>query len=142
MQVRSKSLSILLAVFIALVIVASVVIAKMPARREVVYLDTGDDYDPSLLALGVRASKFSGMPIYSDSPAALLGASAKLQLSESQKQRLQEIIDKARQDARASLTAPQVASLSPISEKPVILPEIDKTITACEDGSCAPGHDH
>jgi hypothetical protein len=68
MQVINKSLSILLAVLIVLVIVASVVIAKMPARREVVYLDTGDDYDPSLLALGVRASKFSGMPIYSDSP--------------------------------------------------------------------------
>jgi len=83
MQGKNRPLSILLAVLILLVIVVSVVFARMPARREVVYLDTSDDYDPSILALGVRASKFSGMPIYSDSPAALLGESAKLQLSDS-----------------------------------------------------------
>lgn len=142
MHVQNKRLSVLLAVLTVLAIVASVVYAKMPARRDVVFSETGHEYDPSILALGVRASKFSGMPIYSDSPAAILGASDKLQLSESQKERLQDIIDRARQDARASLTRQQIASISPISEEPVVLPEIDRKIVSCQDGSCGWGHAH
>ena len=142
MHVENKRLSKLLAVLTVLVIVASVVYAKMPARRERVFLDASHEYDPSILALGMRASKFSGMPIYSDSPAALLGTSDRLQLSESQRQRLQDILNKARQDARASLTPQQIASISPISEDPVVLPEIDKTIVSCQSGACGSSHDH
>jgi len=142
MQSKITSLNVLLLILVILIIVASVVFARRPSRSEVVFYDTGSKYDPNILMLGVRASKFGGMPVYLDSPAVLLGKSDSLELTLEQQQGLQGIIDKARQEAVGLLTETQVASISPLQTEPVVLPKLDKTIVSCEDGSCALPHAH
>ena len=134
---KNKSLQILLGVLIVLIVVASIVVAKMPRQREVVYYDTSPDYDQNLLMLGVRMSKFSGMSIYMDSPSVLLAKSEKLQLTAEQQQKLQAVVDQARAEARSLLTEEQLAEIAPIPSEPVVLEKMDKTIPSCADGACS-----
>jgi hypothetical protein len=103
-----------------------------------VFYNTGSEYDPSILALGVQASKFGGMPVYLDSPAVLLGKAETLQLTAEQQMGLQGIIDKARQDAAVWLTEEQFASISPIRAEPVVLKRVSSEIPSCSTGSCGP----
>ncbi len=105
---------------------------------EVVFYNTGSEYDPSFLALGVQASKFGGMPVYIDSPAVLLSKADTLQLTVAQALGLQGIIDKARQDAAALLTEAQIASISPIRAEPVVLNRVAPDIPYSSCGSCGP----
>ena len=121
MQAKNRSLQILLAVLVVLIVIASIVMAKVPRQREVVYSNSAPNYDKDLMMLGVRMSKFGGMPIYMDSPAVLLAKSDGLQLTDDQQQKLQTIIDQAREDAVALLTAEQVDEISPIPSENSIL---------------------
>lgn len=134
---KNRTLQILLGILILLIVIASIVMAKMPRQREVVYYNTAPDYDPNLLMLGVRMSKFGGMAIHMDSPAVLLAKSDTLQLTSDQQQGLQAIIHQARTAALALLTEEQRAKISPIPAEPVVLEKMDKTIKACTDGTCS-----
>lgn len=138
MRSKITSLNVLLSILMILIIVASVVYAKLPSKPEVVFYSTGSEYDPSFLALGVQASKFGGMPMYFDSPAALLGKGDVLQLTAVQEQGLRGIIDKARQDAAALLTEAQIASISPILPEPVVLNRVAPEIPYSPGGLCGP----
>ena len=138
MRAKLTSLNVLLSILMILIIVASVVFARIPAKPEVVFYNTGSEYDPSILALGVQASKFGGMPVYLDSPAVLLSRIDTLQLTAEQTLGLQGIIDKARQDAVAWLTEEQIALISPVRVEPVVLKRLDPEIPHCSTGSCAP----
>jgi hypothetical protein len=138
MRSKMTSMNVLLSILMVLIIVASVVFAQMPAKPEVVFYNTGSEYDPSILALGVQASKFGGMPVYLDSPAVLLGKADTLQLTAEQQVGLQGIIDKARQDAAVWLTEEQFASISPIRAEPVVLKRVSSVIPSCSTGSCGP----
>jgi hypothetical protein len=138
MRSKMTSLNVLLSILMVLIIAASVVFAKMPAKPEVVFYNTGSEYDPSILALGVQASKFGGMPVYLDSPAVLLGKADTLQLTAEQQLGLRGIIDKARQDAAVWLTEEQIASISPIRAEPVVLKRVSSVIPSCSTGSCGP----
>ena len=138
MRVKMTSLNVLLSLLMILIIVTSVVFAKIPAKPEVVFYSTGSEYDPSILALGVQASKFGGMPVYLDSPAVLLSKIDTLQLTAEQELGLQGIIDTARQDAAALLTEAQIASISPIRAEPVVLNRVAPDIPYCSTGSCGP----
>ena len=136
MLAKNRTLQILLAILVVLIVIASIVVAKMPKQREVVYYNTAPDYDKNLLMLGVRMSKFGGMSIYLDSPSVLLAKAEKLQLTDDQQQKLQAIVAQARQDALALLTADQIAEISPIPAEPVVLEQMDKTVTSCASGAC------
>ena len=138
MRVKITSLNVLLSLLMVLIVVTSVVFAKLPSKPEVVFYNTGSEYDPSFLALGVQASKFGGMPVYIDSPAVLLSKADTLQLTVAQALGLQGIIDKARQDATALLTAAQIASISPILPEPVVLNRVASEIPYSSCGSCGP----
>lgn len=129
---KEKYFSVLLLVLICLIIIASIVIAKMPKGREVRYIDAGPKYDEDILRLGVNASKFGGMAVYLDSPAVLLNKADKLALTDDQKQRLQAIIDKARNEATSVLTKEQLEKVSPIPAEPVVLDKLEKTYKTCE----------
>jgi hypothetical protein len=149
MQAKNRSLQILLAVLVILIVIASIVVAKMPRQREVVYYDTAPEFDQDLLMLGVRMSKFGGMSIYMDSPSVLLAKSDTLQLTPEQQQKLQTIIETARAGALSLLTEDQIAEIAPIPSEPVVLERMDKTITSCASGACnidsspqALSHDH
>ena len=142
---KEKYLSVLLAVLICLIIVASIVIAKMPKGQVVKYIDTGPKYNESIARLGIRASKFGGMAIYMDSPAVLLNKADKLELTNNQKQRLQAIVDKARSEAISVLTKDQLEKVSPIPAEPVVLDKLEKTYQTCEQcelpaGTFSSGH--
>ena len=136
MQTKKRSLQVLLSVLVILIVVASIVVAKMPRQREVVYYNTAPSYDKELLMLGVRASKFGGMSVYMDSPSVLLAKSDGLALTDDQQQKLQTIIDRAREDAVSLLTEEQIAEISPIPSEPVVFEKMNKTITSCADGAC------
>ena len=138
MRSKITSLNVLLSILMILIVVASVVFAKLPSRPEVVFYSTGSEYDPSILELGVQASKFGGMPVFLDSPAVLLSKADTLQLTAEQEQGLRGIIDRARQDAVAWLTEEQMASILPIGDEPVLLKKVDPGIPYCSTGSCGP----
>ncbi len=129
---KDKYLSVLLVVLICLIVVASIVIAKMPKGQIVKFYDTTPKYDESIAQLGVQASKFGGMAIYMDSPAVLLNKADKLGLSDDQKQRLQAVVDKARREATLILTEEQLQKVSPIPVEPVVLDKLEKIYTTCE----------
>ncbi len=142
---KDKYFSVLLVVLICLIVVASIVIAKMPKGQIVRYYDTTPKYDESIAQLGVSASKFGGMAIYMDSPAVLLNKADKLGLTEDQKQRLQAIVDKARREATSILTEDQLEKVSPIPNEPVVLDKLEKIYTTCEQcelpaGTFGDGH--
>ena len=142
---KDKYLSVLLVVLICLIMVGSIVIAKMPKGQIVRYIDTGPKYDESIVRLGVSASKFGGMAIYMDSPAVLLNKADKLALTNDQKQRLQAIIDKARSEATSVLTEDQLEKVYPIPAEPVVLDKLEKTYQTCEQcelpaGTFSGGH--
>jgi len=148
MQMKNRSLQILLAVLIILIVIASIVVAKMPKQREVVYYNTAPSFDKDLLMLGVRVSKFGGMSIYMDSPSVILAKSDRLQLTDDQQQKLQTIIDRAREDAVSLLTEEQIAEIAPIPSEPVVLEKMNKTIPSCDVCTVPQGlppehaHDH
>lgn len=148
MLARGKLLPVLLSVLVILIIVASVVVAKTARKPKVIYVDRSTEYDPQLLAMGMRISKFGGMSIYRDSPSVLLTKSEKLALTAEQKGRLEEIVHEAREQAVAVLTEEQLAKISPIPEQPFVIDELDRTIPyatcqACTDPACAAeGHVH
>ena len=129
---KDKYLSVLLVVLICLIVAASIVIAKMPKGQVVRYYDTTPKYDENIVRLGVSASKFGGMSIYMDSPAVLLNKADKLGLTDDQKQRLQAVVDKARQEATSILTEDQLEKVSPIPTEPVVLDKLEKIYTTCE----------
>jgi hypothetical protein len=137
MQIRTKILPILLSVLVILIVACSIVFAKMPRQREVVYYNTAPDYDKNLLMLGVRMSKFGGMAIYMDSPSVLLTQSDALQLTDKQQQDMQAIVDRARQEAWALLTNVQAEQIGPLPSEPFVLEEMDKTVATCDSGQCA-----
>lgn len=142
---KEKYLSVVLAVLICLIIIASIVIAKMPKGQVVRYVDNGPKYDESIVRLGVQASKLGGMAIYMDNPAFLLIKADKLALTNDQKQRLQAIIDKARSEATSVLTKEQLEKISPIPAEPVVLDKLEKTYQTCEQcelpaGTFGSGH--
>ena len=140
MQAKNRTLQILLAVLVVLIVIASIVVAKVPRQREVVYYNTAPNFDKDLMMLGVRMSKFGGMSIYMDSPSVILAKSDRLQLTDDQKQKMQAIIDQARDDALSLLTEEQVAEISPIPSEPVVLEKMDNTITSCASGACEISH--
>jgi hypothetical protein len=140
MQIKNKTLQILMAVLVVLIVIASIVVAKVPRQREVVYYNTAPNFDKDLMMLGVRMSKFGGMSIYMDSPSVLLAKSDGLQLTDDQQLKLQTIIDKAREDAVALLTAAQVEEISPIPAEPMVLEKMDMTINSCASGACDISH--
>jgi hypothetical protein len=129
---KNKYFSVLLVVLICLIVAASIIIAKMPKGQVVRYYDTTPKYDENIVRLGVRASKFGGMAIYMDSPAVLLNKADKLGLTDDQKQRLQAIVNKAREEATSILTEDQLEKISPIATEPVVLDKLEKTYTICE----------
>ena len=136
MQTKNRSLQVLLSVLVILIVIASIVVAKMPRQREVVYYNTAPSYDQDLLMLGVRASKFGGKSVYMDSPSVLLAKADGLELTNAQQQRLQTIINRAREDAVSLLTEEQIAEISPIPSEPVVFEKMNKTITSCAHGAC------
>jgi hypothetical protein len=129
---KDKYFSVLLVVLICLIVAASIIIAKMPKGQVVRYYDTTPKYDENIVRLGVRASKFGGMAIYMDSPAVLLNKADKLGLTDDQKQRLQAIVNKAREEATSILTEDQLEKISPIATEPVVLDKLEKTYIFCE----------
>ncbi len=136
MQFRNKSLQILLAILVILIVIASIVIAKIPGQREVVYYNTSPNFDNDLLMLGVRMSKFGGMSIYMDSPSVLLSKTDRLELSGDQQRGLQDIIDRARQEAVSLLNEEQITRISPISSEPIVLEKMSETTSSCSSGAC------
>ncbi len=142
---KDKYLSVLLAILICMIVAVSIVIAKMPKGQVVRYYDTTPKYDENIVRLGVSASKFGGMAIYMDSPAVLLTEADKLGLSDDQKQRLQAVVNKARQEATSILTQDQLEKVSPIPTEPVVLNKLEKIYATCEQcelpsGSFGDGH--
>lgn len=148
MLTKGKLLPILLSVLVVLIIVASVVVARSSKRPKVIYVGRTPEYDPQLLTMGMRISKFGGMSIYRDSPGVLLTRAEKLELTPEQKQRLEEIVHQARNQAVSVLTEEQLARISPIPEEPFVIAELDRTIplatcSTCTSDSCAAdGHVH
>ena len=142
---KDKYLSVLLAVLICVIVAVSVVIAKMPRGQVVRYYDTTPKYDENIVRLGVRASRFGGMAIYMDSPAVLLTEADKLGLSDDQKQRLQAVVNKAREEATSILTEDQLEKVAPIPTEPVVLDKLERKYLTCEQcmlpaGSFGDGH--
>jgi hypothetical protein len=129
---KDKYLSVLLVVLICLIVTVSIIIAKMPKGQVVRYYDTTPKYDENIVRLGVSASKFGGMAIYMDSPAVLLNKVDKLGLTDDQKQRLQAIVNKAREEATSILTEDQLEKISPIPTEPVVLDKLERTYISCE----------
>jgi hypothetical protein len=140
MQAKNRSLQILMAVLVVLIVIASIVVAKVPRQREVVYYNTAPDFDKDLMMLGVRMSKFGGMSIYMDSPSVILAKSEELQLTDDQQHKLQAIVEQAREKTVALLTEAQVAGISPIPSEPIVLEKMDKTISSCASGACDISH--
>ncbi len=129
---KDKYLSVLLVVLICLIVTVSIIIAKMPKGQVVRYYDTTPKYDENIVRLGVGASKFGGMAIYMDSPAVLLNKADKLGLTDDQKQHLQDIVNKAREEATSILTEDQLEKISPIPTEPVVLDKLERTYISCE----------
>ena len=148
MFARGRPLPILLSLLVVLIIAASVVVARTARKPKVIYVDRSTEYDPQLLTMGMRISKFGGMAIYRDSPGVLLTRAEKLELTTEQRQRLEQIVHEARKQAVAVLTADQLARIAPIPEEPFVIDELDRTIplatcSTCTDDACAAeGHIH
>ncbi len=129
---NSRVLSVLLIILICMIIAASIAFAKRSPGREVVYYDTTPKYDPEIVQLGLKASKFGGMAIHMDSPSVLLNKAGRLDLTDAQRQGLQNIIDAARRDAIAVLTPAQLELISPMATEPVILGKLQRTYASCD----------
>ena len=148
MLTKGKLLPILLSLLVVLIIAASVVVAKTSKRPKVIYVDRNTEYDPQLLTMGMRISKFGGMSIYRDSPGVLLTQSKKLELTAEQEQRLDEIVHEARRQAVSVLTEEQIAKISPIPTEPFVIAELDRVIplatcsTSSHDSCTVEGHVH
>lgn len=145
---KSRLLKILLSVLVLLIVLTSVVLFKKGTEPRVVHVQPGPEYDPEILMMGVRISKFGGMSIYRDSPGVLLSRSEKLALTEDQQLRLEAIVHQARQQAVSVLTEPQRARISPAPEVPFVVAKLDPTFLTCEtcsEGACSSsehGHVH
>lgn len=133
---NSRLLSVLLVILIGMIVAASIAFAKKSAEREVVYYDTTPKYDPEIIQLGLKASKFGGMAIHMDSPSVLLNKAKRLDLTDAQRLGLQSIIDAARRDAIAVLTPAQLELISPMATEPVILGKLARDYASCSD-ACA-----
>jgi hypothetical protein len=141
MLAENRSLKVLLGVLVVLIVISAVVVSQGYQKPRVVYVDRGTEFDPNLLMLGVRMSKFEGMEIHRDSPAVLLSRAEKLDLTTDQQDRLHALIDQSRQAALAVLTAEQLDRISPIPAEPFVVDELDRTIPVCEGDACD-YHDH
>lgn len=135
---NSPLLSVLLVILICMIVAASIAFAKRSPGRDVVYYDTTPKYDPEIVELGLRASKFGGMAIHMDSPSVLLNKAERLDLTDAQRQGLQNIIDAARRDAIAVLTPAQLELISPMATEPVILGKLARDYASCSDVCALP----
>jgi hypothetical protein len=135
---NSRALSALLVILICMIVAASIAFAKRGRDREVVYYDTAPKYDPEIVQLGLKASKFGGMAIHMDSPSVLLNRAERLNLSETQTQGLQAIIAAARRDALTILTPAQLELVSPLATEPVILGKLSRDYASCGDVCALP----
>lgn len=133
---NSRLLSVLLVILIGMIVAASIAFAKKSGAREVVYYDTTPKYDPEIIQLGLKASKFGGMAIHMDSPSVLLNKAKRLDLTDAQRLGLQSIIDAARRDAIAVLTPAQLELISPMATEPVILGKLTRDYASSSD-ACA-----
>lgn len=141
MLAESRSLKVLLGVLVVLIVISAVVVSQGYQKPRVVYVDRGTEFDPNLLMLGVRMSKFEGMEIHRDSPAVLLSRAEKLELTADQQERLRALVAEGREAALAVLTAEQLERISPIPSEPFVVDELDRTIPVCEGDACD-YHDH
>jgi len=135
---NSPLLSVLLVILICMIVAASIAFAKRSPGREVVYYDTTPKYDPEIVELGLRASKFGGMAIHMDSPSVLLNKAERLDLTDAQRQGLQNIIDAARRDAIAVLTPTQLERVSPLAAGPGILGKLTRDYASSSDACALP----
>lgn len=133
---KSRTLSILLAVLVGLIVVTSLVIGQIP-KTESRVIAPPPIYHQDVVMLGVRAAKFSGMAIHLDSPNVLMNKGDKLGLTETQRADLQSIMDRARQEALAVLTDEQRVAVGPIPADPFVFDTLDRQIQTCADtGGC------
>ena len=145
---KSRLLKILLSVLVILIVLTSAVLWKKGTGPRVVHVQPGPEYDPEILLMGMRISKFGGMAIYRDSPGVLLSRAEKLALTAEQHQRLEDIVHQARQQAVSVLTEGQLAQISPIPAEPFLVAKLSPTFATCEtctEDYCPPqehGHAH
>ncbi len=133
---KNRTLSVLLAVLVGLIVVTSLVIGQIPKTKSRV-IAPPPIYHQDVVMLGVRAAKFSGMAIHLDSPNVLLNKGEKLGLTPAQRADLQSIMDRARQEALAVLTDKQRVALEPIPADPFVFDTLDRRIQTCADaGGC------
>ena len=135
---NNRVLSVLLVSLICMIVVVAIAFDEKSSGREVVYYDTGSKYDPEIVQLGLRASKFGGMAIHMDSPSVLLNKAERLDLTDAQRQGLQNIIDAARRDAIAVLTPTQLERVSPLATEPVILGKLTRDYASSSDACALP----
>ena len=155
MAAPNRTLNILLVVLTILIVVASIVVGKLPEPRTSVH-DHPPIYHQDVVMLGVRASKFEGMALHMDSPNVLLNKAHKLNLTDAQQTALSAIVDRSRAESLALLTDEQRASLGPIPSEPFVFDSLDRTVINCSTAgqtcstasetasACAPScaHDH
>ena len=135
---NSRVLSVFIVSLICVVVAASIAFDEKSPGREVVYYDTGSKYDPEIVQLGLRASKFGGMAIHMDSPSVLLNKAERLDLTDAQRQGLHIIINAARRDAIAVLTPAQLELISPVATDPVILGKLARHYASSSDVCAVP----